>query len=587
MNGQDATVRAELLSVAEALARLAAAQDEAVVQNAAAELSRKIQQNRFHLVLIGQFKRGKSTVLNALLGAPILPVAVLPLTSVVTVLRYGESPEGVVFFQDGRQTRIDVGRLTEFVTEKENPRNRKSVGHVEVFYPSEYLHGGVTFIDTPGIGSVYTHNTQVTYDFLPRSDAAIFVTSPEPPLTSVETELLADLAPKVGKTFVVMNKADLVDRNHLAEVLSFTRHTLPAGFERSPIFSISARQALEARMGGDHVLLEASGFPRLERELNRFLRDEKSRVFLNSVRRSLLGAVSEFRMHLALEIKAARMPVEELREKLAEFNQALALARQQQEDNEFLLKGNVARLAATFEGAVKEFAESQLHPLLGAVRVHFDQVRTLPRRQLAPAMDRFLASQICHRFDRWRADFESTAAAGFREFTDRFQGQVNELIHKLHETAGALFGVEISGLQTTEELAFLESEGYQTDPLLDWGLGNAPLLLPGGLFRRYVLSRILKKVPEELERNATRVAYDFKRRLDRSASAFRQALAGKLAETIEGIQRIICTAIERHESGSVQADEVASRLSTVTAELDRLEQKLRSVTSGLKAAVEA
>jgi GTPase SAR1 family protein len=589
MKPADSDVRANLLNAAAQLERMAAEQNEGSIRSAAQELAGKIQQNRFHLVVVGQFKRGKTTFLNALLGEPVLPVAVLPLTSIVTVLRYGDTPRATVFFQSGRQAGIRLDQLPEYVTESGNPRNRKLVGHAEVFYPSDYLRGSVTLIDTPGIASVYAHNTQVTYDFLPRIDAAIFITSPEPPVTSAEIEFLADLLPQVSKTFIVMNKADLVDASHLSEVLEFARRSLPAALANDPssVFAVSARQALEAKLAGDQSLLERSGFPELEAQLNRFLRDEKGRVFLQSVSRNLFRLIADLRMYLALQVQAAMMPVEELRARISAFDEHLNSARQQQEDNALLLKGNLARLSSTFENQAKSFAESQLDPMLSTVRACFEKSRSLSRRQLASAMDRFLAQQLERQFDRWRADFEPSAVASFREITERFQKQVNELILKVRETAGTLFGVEIERLEASEELAFLEPTGYHTDPALDWGLGSAPLLLPAGLFHRYLLRRVLKNVADELERNATRVAYDLKRRLDKSVSAFERTVKGKLTETIGGLRRVIQSALERHESGSLEVEELVARLSAAVRQLDQVADNVHGALSELDTPVEA
>lgn len=337
--------------------------------------------------------------LNALLGERILPVAVLPLTSVVTILRYGDAPRATVHFQSGQQLEIRPVQLRDYVTEEGNPHNLKRVSHVDVFHPSPHLSGGVTLIDTPGVAGVYAHNTQVTYDFLPRIDAAIFVTSPEPPLTSAEIEFLPDLTEQVSRVFLVMNKADLADARQLSEVLEFTWRSLPAGLrgDAGEIFTVSARQALEAKLKGDRSLLERSGFPVIEERLSRFLREDKSRVFWASVSWRLARLIAELR--------------------------------------------------------------------------------------------RFSAEGILEVFDPWRQEFQTSAMEEFRPATGRSQDNINQLIHHVREAAGHLFGVETACLKAPDELAWLEATGYYTDSLLDWGLGNAPLLLPGPLFRRRPRSR--------------------------------------------------------------------------------------------------
>ena len=567
----------DLAGAARRLESVARRHEQDAVASAAAELAQRLEQNRFHLVVVGQFKRGKTTFLNALLGEALLPVAVLPLTSVVTVLRYGRTPRAVVHFQDRRSSEISLDRLAQFVTEAGNPRNAKRVAYVEVFHPSHYLGGGVTLIDTPGVASVYEHNTEATYEFLPRMDAAIFITSPEPPLTSAEIEFLRDLGKQAGRIFFVMNKADAVEAGHLAEVLDFVRRSLPRELpaDTDEIFPISARLALEAKQKRDHLLLERSGLPALERRIEQFLREEKNRVFQTATARRLLALAAELRMLLKLEIQAAQMPLEELQANISEFDRQLRLAGQQREDNRVLLRAGLARLSASFENAAREFAESRIPAVTESARRHFQASASLPRRKLAAEMDRFIATTVRQLFEQWRSQFERQAFEEFRTVAARFQESTNELADRVRRTAGELFGIEIASLELADELAWLESTGYYTDTLLDWGLGNAPLLLPGPLFRRYLLNRVLKAVREELDRNATRVAYDFKRRLQKSVSEFEGSLEAKLDEAVRGIRQAMDAALRKHQTDSTRVRELVEELSRAIEELDRLDAGLR------------
>jgi small GTP-binding protein len=572
MTSADTDALPALSSATAELERLARERGEETVAAAARELAHKIEQNHFYLVVVGQFKRGKTSLLNALLGEAILPVAVLPLTSVVTILRYGGSPSASVHFESGAPISVGLDRLADYVTESGNPRNIRRVGHVEVLYPSPHLQAGLTLADTPGIASVYAHNTQVTYGFLPRIDAAVFVTSPEPPLTAAEVEFLEDLRKQVSKIFVVMNKADLVEPSQLAEVMQFTKQSLPAGLteENTPLLPVSSRLALEAKLTRDAALLGASGLAGFEAELRRFLRDEKSAVFLHSIARSLLRLIAELRMYLSLRVRAVQMPVEELRAKIVEFEEQLGSARQQQEDNDLLLKGSLAKLSAAFEEQARGFAESQVTGMSEAVRRFLEQSRTLPRRQLAGAADRFIADRVREAFDTWRIEFESSAVGSFREATTRFQTTVNALARKVRETAGNLFSVAIADLEMNEDLVYVEPTGYYTDTLLGWGLGNAPFLLPGGLYRRYLLRKALKRVPNELERNATRVAYDFKRRLTESVSRFQRDLNRKLSDTTDSISHAMRTALERQELGAQESELLEGEVGASLEALDGL-----------------
>ena len=111
----------------------------------------------------------------------------------------------------GNGEEISQPELLEYITEKGNPRNQKGVREVDIAYPSDYLQDGVRVIDTPGVGSVYSHNTDVAYNYLPQVDAAIFVVTVDPPLSAAEQEFLKDIREYVHKLFFVLNKIDYVE----------------------------------------------------------------------------------------------------------------------------------------------------------------------------------------------------------------------------------------------------------------------------------------------------------------------------------------------------------------------------------------
>lgn len=135
------------------------------------QLRVRFAEGAFNLVVAGQFKRGKSSVINALLDHSLLPVGAVPLTSVVTILCHGATPAATVHFLDGKARAVPTGQLADYVTERGNPGNAKGVREVIVAFPSEWLAGGTRLVDTPGIGSVDQHNTDVALRYLPQVDA--------------------------------------------------------------------------------------------------------------------------------------------------------------------------------------------------------------------------------------------------------------------------------------------------------------------------------------------------------------------------------------------------------------------------------
>jgi hypothetical protein len=170
---------------------------EAGASHLAAEartLAERVREGLFYAACVGQFKRGKSTLLNAIVRQPVLPVGVVPVTAVVTVVRHGEAPLARVRFAAGGWQEIATSDLAQYVTEEQNPENRKGVASVEVFVPSELLRSGMCLVDTPGIGSVFIGNTEATRAFVPHVDTALVVLGADSPISADELALVNDIA---------------------------------------------------------------------------------------------------------------------------------------------------------------------------------------------------------------------------------------------------------------------------------------------------------------------------------------------------------------------------------------------------------
>jgi hypothetical protein len=227
-----------------------------------AALKARLRHGQFHLAIVGQFKRGKSTVLNALLGAAVLPTGVIPLTAIPTFIRWASRPVIHVHYGNGRSTGLfEVSTVEEircvllrFVAEEKNPRNHLGVDRVDLFFPSSFLEGGLILIDTPGIGSSLAHNTRAAKGVLPECDAALFVVSADPPITEAEIAYLDDVCPRVARLMFVLNKIDHFSILELASALSFLTHVLRGQLSLSaapPIFCLPAMQAFDAKTAGD------------------------------------------------------------------------------------------------------------------------------------------------------------------------------------------------------------------------------------------------------------------------------------------------------------------------------------------------
>jgi GTP-binding protein EngB required for normal cell division len=238
--------------------------------------------DQFNLVVLGQFNRGKTSLMNAVLGSDRLPTGIVPLTSVITVVRYGSHERGLVEYENsGLRHEISLADLPTYVTQEGNPGNEKRIRTVEIQLPAEVLRRGFRFIDTPGLGSAIAENTATTDRFLPETDAVVFVTSCDAPLSELEVEYLRTARRLVRKIFLVVNKMDLLRVQQREQVLGFIRERLAQqGLDELPIYALSAQEALGAKLARNDASLDASGIQHFERALVDFLVTDKSRDLL-------------------------------------------------------------------------------------------------------------------------------------------------------------------------------------------------------------------------------------------------------------------------------------------------------------------
>ena len=278
--------RLELGDMIRAALHLARGSGDEQAENRARDLLSRLAADTFQLAVVGQFSRGKTTLMNALLGGPYLPMGALPMTSVITRVRYGSRPKAIVRRRaSGLAAEVPLAQVAGYIAQASATRAEQQVVSVEVEVPAEILRLGFEFIDTPGVGSAIEINTATTRRFLPQADAVIFVTGFDSPLTQAEAGFLADAARHAGKLFLVLNKRDLVSGQDADAALEFVRHRLreDMSMARPRIFTLSALEALEAVVAGDDGRLAGSGLPDLHAELREFLTAGKTRLFLRNI----------------------------------------------------------------------------------------------------------------------------------------------------------------------------------------------------------------------------------------------------------------------------------------------------------------
>ena len=270
---------------------------DAALQEQIQTLFTRLAEDRFVLLVAGRFSRGKTTLMNAILGTDRLPTGLLPLTSVITSVAYGSAEQVQIEYETGGiPQHIPMESLADYITEKGNPGNTRRIRRALIELSCEILRRGFHFVDSPGLGSAIRENSRTTEEFFPEADAIIVVSGFDGPLTEEEVRAIRVFRESDRPVFFVLNKQDAASEQTRSEVLAFVHEKLTAAFSSEPaqVYPLSARDGLAARLTGDQKAFEASGVADFERALVRFLVREKRIRLISGLCRRVADLIEQY-----------------------------------------------------------------------------------------------------------------------------------------------------------------------------------------------------------------------------------------------------------------------------------------------------
>lgn len=186
----------------------------------------RAEDKSFEIAIFGRVSSGKSSLLNAILGTAALPVGVTPITAVPTRIVHGAVESMTVWFGDRPSQTLELAQLPEFVTEQRNPGNEKHVSRVVVQLPAARLREGVSFVDTPGLGSLATKGAAETFAYLPKCDLGIVLIDAGSPLTVDDIQTILTLNEAAIPAKVLLSKADLLGEGDLERVIAYVKEQI-------------------------------------------------------------------------------------------------------------------------------------------------------------------------------------------------------------------------------------------------------------------------------------------------------------------------------------------------------------------------
>ena len=537
--------------------------DDALASDARAEHDR-LMEARFFVACLGQFKRGKSTLLNALVDQPILPVGVVPVTTVVTILRYGEQPAATVGFSDGQTQQVALDAIAMFIDERQNPANRRGAAVVDIALPSSILLDGLCLVDTPGLGSVHPANTKATRAFVSRTDVALIVVGPDPPIAGAELELIEEVSREAGELIVTLNKADQLSPEQLHEVTQFTRATIENALGRSVarIFEISALE----RLNQQHPTRD---WRALETHLRNISFSARQHLVETAGFRSVRRLAHRLGAEMAHRDDALRKPIGEIEGRGTRLRAALGDLDRSLVDLRFLFDAVEADLGRQFEEYRTRF-----------FRHSVPELKTMLADWIADRgpIDRSLRSQAleqAHRLairavDQWLGTIEPEAHTLYRSATERFVRLANDYLSRVAAVAG-----DVDADDLPPEMGFRAKRQFYFTSLIQVTSGSPLTWLLDRFAPRAVRQAQIARAAEAylvhlLESNSHRVENDLKERTRESRRWLEGQIRTRLAGAVHSAERALAIATEKQHLSELQVRGRLERVHVLREELVRL-----------------
>jgi ribosome biogenesis GTPase A len=487
----------------------------------------RVAEDRLNLVVLGEFKRGKSTLINALVGRAVLPTGVIPLTSVVTAIGAGDRDRVVVRYVDGREEERPLSELANYVSEARNPGNDLGVELARVELDHDLLLTGLELVDTPGVGSIHAHNTDAARAFLPRVDAAICVLDAGQPLSGAERELLLEVSGRAPRLLIVINKIDHLEPGEVDLAVEFVGSALRdlVGDAEIELFAVSARR-------GD-------GLSPLVGRLRALAADEREPLLLRSVARLARNVAADAAQAARFEARAIRFPLDQLATRAATFEQRIAeLRAAASEAGDLLDQGARRALEQSVNEPLRLYARREEERLRAELRSHADEFTAGSPRELSAELETWVDAAIRAEFAVIVPRFDRAIADKLTELEQRYAARIEHILEQVQEIAEDVFGTRAAealpdtGLRNPSRFSF-----KLTDPEhgLDMIVGFGRTITPGALGRRLVMREAEQRLIDMTDRHAGRLRSELAGRVSDAVREYRRDLSAAVDEAIEAI----------------------------------------------------
>jgi GTP-binding protein EngB required for normal cell division len=539
------------------------------------------------VVVLGEFNHGKSTFINALLGGPaVLPTGITPTTAVLTHIQHAARPKATLVMESGDRKSIDIAALGDWLTvegaaARAKPEGQGDTGaavhHIELGHPSPLLKDQLTIVDTPGVNDINEQRAEITYGYVPRADAAVFLLDATQILTASERQFLEEriLRSARDRLIFVIAKADLLDEAELAETLTFARQHLGKILPEPAIFPLSAKRALAGET-------ERSGMTPFVEHLGATVANQRRKLLLDHALGDA-GRLSGFiRQSLGIRRRSLELPLPELEQRIARAQTHLQKGRKVLDVAATTIRAETAGLKARVRQDLADFTAE----FRSALPAEIDLVDGADvRRYLSFFMQ-----------DTWKAWVEAEGeriAEELQRLAEKVIQVANENIDDVARGVSAELGPSDAKIEIT-----VDTLKYDASVFALGALGTTVFLFVNGLvgglltLASPVLALILRgRVAQEIKAEARerapaavdRVAALLGPKLDEFIDSFAARLSEFIAQAGEALARGIAEVLDRsvqerrQHDASVDAQPEAAAIDAALQGLRAIDERIAEI----------
>lgn len=280
----------------------------------------------FKILVLGEQKRGKSSLINSILGERILPEGVIPVNNTIVEILNSDKKEVQIDYFDKPSDVVEIDKLKDYCSEKFNKGNEKKVSKVFVKYPVPLLGNSIVLVDTPGENSVYTYHSELLHSYIPQASAIIFLVSADSPISNTEIKFLKDKVSEndIKKIFFIVSKIDLITDEEVQEVIEFNDNILKKqnnfNFEPSNFIPVSSKNFIEGKSSDNSYLSEKSNFHFFLSSLQRFIEGDKAKLSIDRYISGIIVFLNEIKSEFEQKSHMAKLNKSALEQKINELS---------------------------------------------------------------------------------------------------------------------------------------------------------------------------------------------------------------------------------------------------------------------------